>query len=348
MSDVAMIDTIKNKIYNSKPFQDLENLLKTGQRHPIIIDNLYGSLTAFLAVKVFEERDSQVLLITTDKDSTEKFFDDCSLILGGNNVSLFGERPPKDVEILDVAAHVSQIETLKLLSSGTPVLTVASPYSIVSKVANPETFKKNIIEIHSNQIYDFQKLIDKLYDFNFQKKDFVEGCGDFAVRGGIIDIFPYIGSNPVRFEFFGNTVESIREFDILSQRSIRELQSASIVPDMKAPEDSGNRDVSIFNYLSDDAIIIIHEPEIINTEIEELHKENIPNIFDNKFLNDKIELFKRIVVSPIEKSHYTGESEALNFSSSSQPAFNGSVNKLVERLEQLTLDGYQTYLSCDT
>ncbi|MBU1299179.1 MAG: transcription-repair coupling factor, partial [Bacteroidetes bacterium] len=234
------------------------------------------------------------------------------------------------------------------LSSGTPVLTVASPYSIVSKVANPETFKKNIIEIHSNHIYDFQKLIDKFYDFNFQKKDFVEGCGDFAVRGGIIDIFPYIGSNPVRFEFFGNTVESIREFDILSQRSIRELQSASIVPDMKAPEDSGNRDVSIFNYLSDDAIIIIHEPEIINTEIEELHKENIPNIFDNKFLNDKIELFKRIVVSPIEKSHYTGESEALNFSSSSQPAFNGSVNKLVERLEQLTLDGYQTYLSCDT
>ncbi|MBU1422575.1 MAG: transcription-repair coupling factor, partial [Bacteroidetes bacterium] len=234
------------------------------------------------------------------------------------------------------------------LSSGTPVLTVASPYSIVSKVANPETFKKNIIEIHSNHIYDFQKLIDKFYDFNFQKKDFVEGCGDFAVRGGIIDIFPYIGSNPVRFEFFGNTVESIREFDILSQRSIRELQSASIVPDMKAPEDSGNRDVSIFNYLSDDAIIIIHEPEIINTEIEELHKENIPNIFDNKFLNDKIELFKRIVVSPIEKSHYTGESEALNFSSSSQPAFNGSVNKLIEKLEQLTLDGYRTYISCDT
>ncbi|MBU2635962.1 MAG: hypothetical protein KJ963_02585, partial [Bacteroidetes bacterium] len=54
------------------------------------------------------------------------------------------------------------------------------------------------------------KLIDKFYDFNFQKKDFVEGCGDFSVRGGIIDIFPYIGSNPVRLEFFGNTVESIR------------------------------------------------------------------------------------------------------------------------------------------
>ncbi len=83
--------------------------------------------------------------------------------------------------------------------------------------------------MEANKEYPFLQLTQKLVELGFEKKDFVEEYGDFAVRGGILDIFPFVGDNPIRFEFWGDTIESIREFDVLSQRSLRELQAASVV-----------------------------------------------------------------------------------------------------------------------
>ncbi len=335
-----MIDTIKNNIYNSEPFQNFETLLENKQ-HDISVHNLYGSLAAFLAAMVFE-KSGHVLLVTPDKDTTEKIYDDCSLILGTGNVCLFGERPPKDVELLDLSAPVSQIETLRSLSAGKPCVVVASPYSLVSKLSAPDKFKKNIIELVSNQNYDFQKLIDQLHNFQFQRKDFVESYGDFAVRGGILDIFPFVGTNPVRLEFWGNTIESIREFDAISQRSIRQLERASVVPDVH--DEDVELQSSVFDYLPDNTFIILHQSDLIESEVEELHREGYTNIFDWNFISEKISKFSTIKNLELIK-HNT---KPIDFSSSAQPAFNKSVNRLVDKLTELTFSGYQTYITCDT
>lgn len=335
-----MIDTIKNKIYISDPFHNLETVLENKQ-HNIAIQNVHSSLTAFLAAKVFEKAD-QVLLVTPDKDTAEKIYDDCSLILGTGKVCLFGERPSKDVELLDLSSPISQIETLRTLSTGKSCVVIASPYSLVSKLSAPDKFKKNIIELVSNQNYDFQKLIDQLYNFQFQRKDFVESCGDFAVRGGILDIFPFVGSNPVRLEFWGNTIESIREFDAISQRSIRQLEMASIVPDINREEIE--LQFSIFDYLPENTFVILHQADIIESEVEELHREGATNIFDWNYISEKISKYPTIKNLELTKP----DINPIDFSSSSQPAFNKSVNKLVDKLYELTFSGYQTYITCDT
>lgn len=335
-----MLDTIKNKIYDSEPFRNLERVLEKKQ-HDIAAQNLYGSLTAFLAAKVYE-KSRNVLLVTPDKDTAEKLYDDCSLILGNGKVCLLGERPSKDVELLDLSAPVSQIETLRSLSTGKSCVVVASPYSLVSKLSAPDKFKKNIIKLVANQNYDFQKLIDQLYDFQFQRKDFVESYGDFAVRGGILDVFPFIGSNPVRLEFWGNTVESIREFDAISQRSIRQLEMASVVPDINREEIE--LQFSIFDYIPENTIVILHQADIIESEIEELHREGVTNIFDWIYISEKILKFSTIKNLGLTKP----DINPINFSSSSQPTFNKSVNRLVDKLSELTLSGYQTYIACDT
>lgn len=316
----------------------------------VVFESVYGSLTAFCAAKIFEGHDSQVVLITTDKDSAEKYFDDCSLLIGNGSVALFGERPPKEVETLDVSSPVSQIETLKLLTQNSKSIIVASPYSILSKVPRAEFFKKNIFDLEVNKMYDFIKFIEQLEQLSFERKDFVEGCGDFAVRGGIVDVFPYIGNNPVRLEFFGNTVESIREFDVLSQRSIRELQSASIVPDLIKSDDASYEKypVSLFDYLEPNVIIILHQPEIIRREIEEHHKEGASDIFDLNFFNNRISDFARVLISPLEKFSPEEKHLCIDFSSSPQPSFNGSVIQLLEKVGQLSDEGYHTYINCDT
>lgn len=334
-----MIDKIKLDIYNSEPFQNLKTVLENEQ-HDITVQNLHGSLAAFLAAMVFEIR-GNVLLVTPDKDTAEKIFDDCSLILGAGNVCLFGERPPQDVEHLDLSAPVSQIETLRYLSTGKSCIVVASPHSLVSKLSPPVKFKKNIIELASNQNYDFQKLIDKLYEFQFQRKDFVESYGDFAVRGGILDIFPFVGVNPVRLEFWGNTIESIREFDAISQRSIRQLETASVVPDIHYED--VELQCSVFDYLPENTFIILHQSDLIVSEVEELHREGYTNIFDWDYISEKLSQFSTIKNIDLIKHH----TKPIDFSSSAQPAFNKSINRLVDKLSELTFSGYQTYITCD-
>ena len=345
-----MIEEIKSRVFNTESFRELSKFSESFSKDSqLTIQNVYGSLTAFTAVKVFETR-SQVLLITTDKDMAEKTYDDCSLLTGGHNVCLFGERPAKDVEILDISSPISQIETLKALTSNSKNLVVASPYSLLSKVPLPAEFQKNILELDIEKQHDFQKLLQQLEEMNFERKDFVESCGDFAVRGGIVDVFPFVGSNPVRLEFFGNTIESIREFDVLSQRSIRELQTANIVPNFAKSSDnvSDKNSASIFDYLSDDAIIILEQPEFIKKEIEEFRQEEIQDIFDLEFFNNKTSNFATILLSPIEKKTTRKNNFDLNFSSSPQPSFNGSVNKFLEKVELLSDEGYQTNICCDT
>jgi transcription-repair coupling factor (superfamily II helicase) len=338
-----MINSIKEIIYNSGPFQNLKPFLENKQ-HVITLQNLYGSLAAFLTAMFFE-KSRHVLLVTPDKDTAEKIYDDCSLILGAGNVCLFEERPSKDVELLELSAPVAQIETLRSLSAGKSCVVVASPYSLVSKLSAPDNFRKNIIELVSNQNYDFQKLIDQLYDFQFQRKDFVESYGDFAVRGGILDIFPYVGTNPIRLEFWGNTIESIREFDPISQRSIRQLERASVVPDIH--HENIELHCSVFDYLPENTFVILHQSDSIENEVEELHREGVENIFDLNFIQENLSKFQTIknyaVAGPKSDSN-----PVINFLSSAQPAFNKSISKIVEKIYQLSLENYQTFIICDT
>ncbi|MBI4810696.1 MAG: DEAD/DEAH box helicase, partial [Ignavibacteriales bacterium] len=202
--------------------------------------------------------------------------------------------------------------------------------------------------------------------------NFVETYGDFAVRGGIIDVFSFVGENPIRFEFWGDTVESIREFDVLSQRSIQELKSASIVPNLTTDDTDETRinTDSLFDYLNKDAIVILDEPEIIKREVDELVKEGVTNLFAFGDINQRTSQF-----AIINNSNFrTGKSEIparrfalaggqnlkfmvregepseiiMDFNSQPQPPFNGSVNLLVDYLAKLTNDGYKIFLTSDT
>ena len=109
---------------------------------------------------------------------------------------------------------------------------IASPRSLSERVPSPDAFRKSVISISVGTDHPFDALLRRLDDYNFERRDFVGGYGEYSVRGGIVDIFPYSGDNPIRVEFWGDRVESIREFDPMSQRSIRELTSTSVVPNI--------------------------------------------------------------------------------------------------------------------
>ena len=250
---------------------------------------------------------------------------------------------------LDMSAPIAQMETLRSLSRSERVLVVASAEALTIKLPSAKQFAERAIDLEVNKEYPFEEIIQKLIKMGFVKKDFVEEYGDFAVRGGILDIFPFIGDNPIRFEFWGDTVESIREFDVLSQRSILALQKANVLASLfvsaAGTQEDSETCVSLFEYLSRDAMLFFDEPVLIEKEIEELQQEGYSNIYNWEIIEkcaNRFEKFEHMAIQTSQSKIH------IDFQSHPQPPIAGSIKRLIEQIHKYSNEGNAVYLACDT
>lgn len=325
----------------------------------ISLTGVNGSLLAIIASRIFASTGRTLVLITAEDDSAEKLRDDCGSLGNETSVRHFGTRPTHQAQALDLTSSIAQIETLKTLSTGGAWLIVASARSIAEGVPPPARLAASTIELKTAADTNFQHLLTRLEELGFERKDFVEGYGDFAVRGGILDVFPYVGEHPVRLEFWGDTIESIREFDLLSQRSIRPLSSVAIVPSFGQSQPAATDDqpappsftASIFDYLHESAIILLDEPSSIERELTEAIRDGARDLRSYEDITGRITQFGRVECSGFASAHaVNAESPVchIDFDSASQPPFNGSVLHLVNYLAELSDAGYAIMLASDT
>ena len=343
-----MLEKVLENIAKSKEIIQLLARLKTlNAGEGINIKRTPGSLIAFICSEIFKKLQVQILLIASDGDRAETLRDDCSMFVEDRNVYYFGTKPVQHVESIEITSEIGQIEALQALTKKDHSIIITYPDSTIEKIPAPEKFKSNIIDIHIKGNYDFSGLLNQFEGFGFERKDFVETYGDYAVRGGIVDIFPFVGENPIRFEFWGNMVESIREFDILSQRSIRELKSASIIPDIT--KDQINRSSSLFDYLDQNAIIVLDEPSIIEREVREISDNTKTSLFNYKEITDKISGFRNIISSSFSENNLVGDRivEEIDFGAVRQPPFHGKIELLANYILQLSQDNFTIYLASD-
>src|SRR5512134_3942141 len=115
-------------------------------------------------------------------------------------------------------------------AAGTARLIVASAAAILPKVSTPERLLRATVAIKSGTEIDPQALADLLVDAGFTRADPVDEHGSFTIRGGIVDVFPASDTEPVRLEFVGDMVETLRRFDPTTQRSTGAVDQVSIVP----------------------------------------------------------------------------------------------------------------------
>jgi transcription-repair coupling factor (superfamily II helicase) len=123
---------------------------------------------------------------------------------------------------------------------------------------NPNTFTKNTVFIKQNQKLDTPFLLEFLLDMGFVKEDFVYEPGQFAIRGGIIDIYSFGNEYPYRVELFDDEVESIRLFNPETQLSERRLLQVSIIPNIETHFDRSEK-ISLFEYIPENTIVWIHD-----------------------------------------------------------------------------------------
>lgn len=353
-----MLEKLKREIFGTEPFQKLQLRVQSLQREePVLIHGVAGSLLAFVAALVYEEVSrkalpAQLVLVASDAERAAMLRDDVELLLGSSIVRYFSDEHTHRVGI-SAPVSISQIETLRTLARRQSAVVVTHPLALLEKLPSPAAYGERVIEIELGRDVPFEKLLSDLRQLGFEKKDFVEGYGDFAVRGGIVDVFPFVGENPIRLEFWGNSVESIRQFDVLSQRSIKELHSVQIVPDLLSRRDGTQEQTleqSLFDYLIQDAIILLDDPALIKKEIDDAYISFDRSLFTWDAIDRSIQSFRRIIHSLISnpRPEIPNPPSEIHLGSVSQPAFNGSVKALYSNLQSLAKQGYSIYLLCDT
>jgi transcription-repair coupling factor (superfamily II helicase) len=210
-----------------------------------------------------------VAVVSTDEDverlcSDTRFF---MAALEGAPASALEEavKPFPSLQIdpyRNIAPHFgvasARADALHGAASGRARVIVASAAALLPRLSQPSNLEAAAIELRNGQDLDPMVLGDLLADAGFTREDPVDEHGEFCVRGGIVDFFPAGADNPIRVEFVGDTIESIRRYDPSTQRSIQTLDQAAVVP---LAEKSGS--ATFFDYLPSDRersfIVLEHE-----------------------------------------------------------------------------------------
>ena len=220
-----------------------------------------ASLAATIAAATYKINKQHNLIVAETTTQAHHIYTDLCQILQESNLALY---PPYKTN-KDTDPHKALCnQTLLKLSNNQPICIVTSPEAALQKHQNPHN--QQLHTIKKGHTLNPQTIINKLQNSNFKKVPFAKQFGQFAIRGGIIDIFSYSSHQPYRVELSGNQVENIRHFDPESQLSDQTLESCIILGNVDMPS---SQNENIFSYLPPKSTIWLQNyTKILNTEEE--------------------------------------------------------------------------------
>ncbi|MBO4577170.1 MAG: transcription-repair coupling factor, partial [Paludibacteraceae bacterium] len=190
------------------------------------------------ALRERDDRHPVYLIVCDNQDEAQYLYADLRT-LGGTteatttdapNLLFFPHSKRRRQSTIDESMAIQRTQTLNALVQGGRQLTVVTYPEALSELSSaPEILKQNSTTLHTGDEISIPALTQRLLDLGFQRVDFVYEPGQFAIRGGIVDIFSYVSDNPYRLDFFGDEIDSIRTFDIETQLSDRRVNEIAVV-----------------------------------------------------------------------------------------------------------------------
>jgi transcription-repair coupling factor (superfamily II helicase) len=216
------------------PIREILERLKQGEKE-IGVTGLKGSVPAFLLSHLKRELPRPFVIITPQVKDAEDLCRDLGFYLSPDERDLFLSPPWESSPFESFSSHPSttarRIEILyNLLTHRTSLICIFPVKVLMQKVMPHDTVVDSAVTVKTGMEIDRDWLVGKLIQGGYLKASLVEGVGEFGVRGGVLDFFPPQAKRPVRIEFFGDTIESMRVFDPVSQRSIEEINELTVLP----------------------------------------------------------------------------------------------------------------------
>jgi transcription-repair coupling factor (superfamily II helicase) len=208
----------------------VENV-RAGSGH-LILSGWAGSGKAWVLAAALERLNRNLTVVCPSDQQARQMKEDLATFLGEEKARLFPgwELKLLQPEVPDPEVVSERFETLLALLEKRKCIVVTSVAALHQPSLTPECFQSSLVKLKLGQETEVADLVTALERLGFKRTAWVEEVGDYSVRGGILDLFPYSLANPVRIEFFGNQIESIRTFSVLSQRSTEKLDRVTICP----------------------------------------------------------------------------------------------------------------------
>jgi transcription-repair coupling factor (superfamily II helicase) len=345
-------------VKESVQYQQTQNFLGEGNAH-VLWKGHVGSSIAFSAATFVQNNPQINLFILSDKEEAAYFFNDLeNLVSEPISVVFFpaSYKVPYQFEEIDNANVVARAEVLDKIASHKKTCIVTYPEAVFEKVPTRKNMDSLTMKIEVGQTYAIQFINELLLEFHFDSVDFVYEPGQFAIRGGIIDVYSYANEVPYRIEFFGDEVESIRTFDPASQLSLKEFKFFNILPNVQNELLSEGL-TEIFSFLGKDTCIWLNDYErlrsVVDAEFEKASKIFSEKKFvltptpPNQLYVDALQLEKALdASSTIEWGLHSKwkNSEIIAFNFLPQTSFNKNFEMLRTDLLEKNKENYQCFL----
>jgi transcription-repair coupling factor (superfamily II helicase) len=338
--------------------------LKASSAGSIRIKNLSGSLDAIAVSAVFKNTPRDYVIICQDREEAGFLQNDIQNLLE-QEVLLFPmsyKRPYEYTEI-ENANILMRAEVLnRLANKKKPEIIVTYPEALGEKVINKRSLVSNTFSIRLKEKLDVKFLEEFLHNYDFEKTDFVYEAGQFAVRGGIIDVFSYAYELPYRIELFGDEVDSIRTFEPGSQLSVEEFEQVNVIPNVQTRLMQEERQ-SFLEFISPQTCLWFKDVQLTEDLIQSgfekasssFHKiieESGTQIISSpeKLFNqgrEFIQSSKSFTRIEFGSRFVLENASTFDFSSSAQPSFNKNFELLVDNLRDLQLQGFSNFIAAD-
>ena len=223
---------LSQKFQQSLIHQKLSTVLSE-PKQKVHLKGVLGSSLSFTIARVFKTINQPFLLIFENKEEAAYYLNDLEELLDDNEVLFYpgSYRRPYQIEETDNANVLLRAEVLSRINSQKkPALIVTYPEALFEKVLSRKELEKSTFKVVAGETLNLDFFNEVLFEYQFQRVDFVTEPGEFSVRGGIVDVFSFSHDKPYRIEFFGDEVDSIRTFDIESQLSIKPIKKLQIIP----------------------------------------------------------------------------------------------------------------------
>ena len=250
----------------------LVDKLSFAQTQYLFLKILQVSSSEFVVSAVFMHPNCQQLnhlVVLNDAEEAAYFHNTLENLTNALDLFYFPSsfKNRKNFRLLNSSHVMLRTEALtKLSAGGNRKIIVTYPEALFEKVVFPKTLSSNIISIKTNDTINLESLMDLFVMYGFERTDFVYEPGQFALRGGILDIYSFGNEKPYRVELFGNEVDSIRIFDPETQLSERKLLQVNIIPNVSTQFESGEK-VSLLEFISENTIVWLKDWEVIKEKI---------------------------------------------------------------------------------
>lgn len=248
------------KIFESPRIQALQHALQSGDS--VLIENLWNASKALLAAVAQKATGKHILILTGASQEETRLYHD---------FAYFTDRPVLDFPAWETlpSENIAPSPDIvgerykalhHILSGGQPYFVLSSLQSCLQRLILPKQFSDLYLELKVRQTYSFEELKKKFKEMGYHQQSVASDKGEFAVRGGIIDIFPVSSPDPFRIEFWGDEIESIRIFDPVGQKSVTQVQEIRITPAQELELLKGQNQLgTILDYLGPNTIVIFDD-----------------------------------------------------------------------------------------